>query len=85
MSRSPVSSPTSIMLTTMASQTLLPRSGVGERLTLADGVVDLGERLLEHVVARRFLGDVDRLEDRHAGRDQGAQGAGEAGHDGLAR
>jgi hypothetical protein len=72
-SMSPVSSPTSIMLTTSESHDLGLAEGLGEGLALADRVVHLAQRLLEDVVAAGLLGDGDGLEDRHAGGDQRAR------------
>ena len=45
--------------------------------------VDLAVHLLEHGVAGRFAGDVQRFENRHAAGDQRAQRARGAGQDVL--
>src|SRR5271157_3092356 len=49
--------------------------GLGDRLTLADALVNSAERPLEDRVARRLLDDVQRFENRHARLHQGAQRA----------
>ena len=56
---------------------------LGDRFALADGVVDLAEHRLEGRVARRFAGDVQGLQDRHAAGHERAQGAHGAGDDVL--
>ena len=56
---------------------------LGDRLALADRLVDLLEEVLEDGVAGGLPGDVQGFEDRHAAGHQGAQGAHGAGDDVL--
>ena len=58
---------------------------VGHRFALANGVVHLQQGAGIHLVAAGFAGDIDGVQDRHAGADERAQRSGEAGDGGLAQ
>ena len=52
----------------------------GNRLAVTDAVGDMAEHVLEHLVAGGFLRDVQPFQNRHAGAQQGAEGAAGTGH-----
>src|SRR5271169_406186 len=57
---------------------------VGHRFAFADGVVNFGESAGIDFVTAGFLGDVDRIKNRHAGADESAERSREAGDGQLA-
>ena len=82
-SRSPVSSPTSTMLTTMSSTSLAFLEGLGDGFAFADRLVDALVHAFEDRVGGRVADDAQGFEDGHARGDERPQRARGPGHGGL--
>ena len=70
MSSAPVSSPTATMCDDHAGEDGRGAQRLGDRAALLDGVDDVAIDVLDDAVAGGLAGDVDRLQQRHAGADE---------------
>ena len=84
-SMAPVCSPTPIICTTIGGKTLGLLERLGDGLALLDRLAHVHDGVLDDRVAGGPGGDLEGVEDRHAGGEQGAERAGEARDGDLAQ